>query len=123
VFALSGELGAGKTQFSKGIGEFLKVEDVVNSPTYTIINEYKYSEGNEERVLAHMDTWRITDLNEFRRSGLQEYLENFGIIVIEWADKYFNEIEKMVKQNGGEVVKINFEYLSPTERKISVYES
>src|SRR5690606_3739020 len=40
VFALSGELGAGKTQFTKGVGNLLKVEDIVNSPTYTIINEY-----------------------------------------------------------------------------------
>lgn len=123
VFALSGELGAGKTQFSKGIGEYLKVEDVVNSPTYTIINEYKYSEGGNERILAHMDTWRITDLEEFRRSGLDEYLEKSDIVIIEWADKFYNEIEKLVKENGGVVVKVNFAYLSQNSRKISVYES
>ncbi|HVX92841.1 MAG TPA: L-threonylcarbamoyladenylate synthase [Candidatus Dojkabacteria bacterium] len=123
VFALSGELGAGKTQFSKGVGEYLKVEDIVNSPTYTIINEYKYNDNGIDRVLVHMDTWRISDVKEFNRSGLQEYLEKSDIILIEWADKYFNDLEQMVKSIGGKIVKINFEYLSQTERKISVYES
>lgn len=123
VFALSGELGAGKTQFSKGIGEHLKVEDIINSPTYTIINEYKYSDSGNERILAHMDTWRITDAQEFNRSGLSEYLEKSDVVIIEWADKFYNEIEKLVRETGGRVVKVNFEYLSQTERKISVYES
>ncbi len=123
VFALSGELGAGKTQFTKGIGEHLSVEDMVNSPTYTIINEYRYNDGENERTLAHMDTWRIADVEEFKRSGLKEYLESSDIVVIEWADKFFHEIEEIVKEFGGVLVKINFKYLSETEREISVYES
>ncbi|MCK9415741.1 L-threonylcarbamoyladenylate synthase, partial [Candidatus Dojkabacteria bacterium] len=57
VVALSGELGAGKTQFTKGIGRQLGVKEIVNSPTYTIINEYKYN----DKTLAHMDTWRLMD--------------------------------------------------------------
>ncbi len=123
VFALSGELGAGKTQFTKGIGNLLKVEDIVNSPTYTIINEYKYIDGTEARTLAHMDTWRIQDNVEFNRSGLQEYLEKSDIVVIEWADKYYNELEKLVKEYGGRIVKINFKYMSQLSRDISVYET
>ncbi|MBI2356991.1 threonylcarbamoyl-AMP synthase [Candidatus Dojkabacteria bacterium] len=123
VFALSGELGAGKTQFTKGVGNYLKVEDVVNSPTYTIINEYKYTDNGKDRTLAHMDTWRIQDSNEFERSGLQEYLEKSDIVVIEWADKYYNELEKIVKEYGGQIVKVNFKYLSFEEREISVYET
>lgn len=123
VFALSGELGAGKTQFSKGVGEYLQVEDVVNSPTYTIINEYQYLDADTERTLAHMDTWRITDIAEFHRSGLSEYLENSEIIIIEWADKFYHEIEELVKDNGGTIVKVNFKYLSEREREVSIYES
>lgn len=123
VFALSGELGAGKTQFSKGVGEYLQVEDVVNSPTYTIINEYQYADADTKRTLAHMDTWRITDIAEFHRSGLSEYLKNSEIVIIEWADKFYHEIEGLVKDNGGTIVKVNFKYLSEKEREISIYES
>lgn len=122
VFALSGELGAGKTQFTKGIGEYLNVTDIVNSPTYTIINEY-IGENRKNPVLIHMDTWRIQDENEFERSGLQEYLIANEIISIEWADKYFRELEKMVKEMAGKIVKVNFEYLDINRRKISVFES
>jgi L-threonylcarbamoyladenylate synthase len=119
VFALSGELGAGKTQFSKGVGEYLGVEEIVNSPTYTIINEYEY----KDKVLAHMDTWRVTDTNEFNRSGLEEHLQKGNIIVIEWADKFFDNIVKLGKEYNAKVIKIKFEYISLEERKISVYEN
>ncbi len=122
VFALSGELGAGKTQFTKGIGEVLNVVDVVNSPTYTIINEYLYNDGIE-RKMVHMDTWRLADSNEFNNSGLQEYLVNNDIVVIEWADKYYNDLENLVKEIGGKIYKISFEYLDINTRKIKVYES
>lgn len=121
VFALSGELGAGKTQFTKGIGLYLGVMDVVNSPTYTIINEYM-SEKESSRALVHMDTWRISDEKEFLRSGLQEYLENNEVIAIEWADKYYRELEQMVKEFGGKIIKVNFKYLDINTREISVYE-
>ena len=120
VFALSGELGAGKTQFVKGIGEYLNVVDVVNSPTYTIINEYNDKENH--LVLVHMDTWRLEGSAEFSRSGLQEYLENSEIVAIEWADKYLKEIEDFVKGFTGKIVKVNFEYININERKITVYE-
>lgn len=123
VFALSGELGAGKTQFAKGIGSYLKVEDTVNSPTYTIINEYQYSDRGNIRKLAHMDTWRLQDENEFARSGLQEYLLESDIVVVEWADKYYTQLESMVKQYGGKLVQINFKYLSQKQRSISIYET
>lgn len=118
IFALSGELGAGKTQFSKGVGKYLGVEEIVNSPTYTIINEYYYS----NKTLAHMDTWRVTDTQEFDRSGLEQHLKKQNIIIIEWADKFFDNIVKLGKEYNTEVIKIKLEYISLEERKISVYE-
>ena len=117
VVALSGELGAGKTQFTKGIGKELGSKDIVNSPTYTIINEYLY-DGN---ILAHMDTWRLNDEEEFNRSGLGEHLEAGRIVVIEWADKFYQEIEGICTKRNIPMYKISFEYISLEERKITIY--
>ena len=117
VVALSGELGAGKTQFTKGIGKELGSKDIVNSPTYTIINEYRY-DGN---TLAHMDTWRLNDAQEFNRSGLGEHLDAGRIVVIEWADKFYQEIESICSKKNIPMYKISFEYISLEKRKIIIY--
>ena len=122
VVALSGELGAGKTQFTKGIGEYLGVKEVINSPTYTIINEYPYTNSEDEkRILAHMDTWRLTDEEELKTSGMIQHLENENILVIEWADKFYQELNEIVKKYNYKMYKVNFKYLSLTEREISIY--
>ena len=117
VVSLSGELGAGKTQFTKGIGKQLGSKDIINSPTYTIINEYIY-DGN---ILAHMDTWRLNDAQEFNRSGLVEHLDEGRIVVIEWADKFYQEIEDICSKRNIPMYKISFEYISLEQRKITIY--
>ena len=121
VVALSGELGAGKTQFTKGIGKALGVDEIVNSPTYTIINEYNYSEENKERVLAHMDTWRLQD-NELEKSGLIENLEKRNTVVIEWADKFYEQISAICDNMNVPIYKVVIRYISIDERGIEIYE-
>jgi L-threonylcarbamoyladenylate synthase len=118
VVALSGELGAGKTQFTKGIGKQLGVEEIVTSPTYTIINEYGYGDGN---TLAHMDTWRLMD-DELEKSGLIEHLESHNIVVIEWADKFYQEIRALCDNMNIDVYNIKFNYISLEKREITIYE-
>jgi L-threonylcarbamoyladenylate synthase len=118
VVALSGELGAGKTQFTKGIGKQLGVKEIVTSPTYTIINEYEY--GNS-KTLAHMDTWRLMD-DELERSGLLEHLENKDIVVIEWADKFYQEISALCDNMNIPIYNIKFNYISLEKREITIYE-
>ncbi len=120
VVALSGELGAGKTQFAKGIGQALGVKEVVNSPTYTIINEYKYEEESEEKTLAHMDTWRLED-SELEKSGLIENLEQKNIVVIEWADKFYQEIAALCDNMNIPIYKVVIKYISLEERNIEIY--
>jgi L-threonylcarbamoyladenylate synthase len=118
VVALSGELGAGKTQFTKGIGKQLGVKEIVTSPTYTIINEYEYGKGN---TLAHMDTWRLMD-DELEKSGLIEHLEAHNIVVIEWADKFYQEIHALCDNMNIQIYNIKFNYISLEEREITIYE-
>lgn len=78
VIALEGDLGAGKTTFTKGIADGLGVKRNVNSPTFTIIKEYMGS-----LPLYHMDVYRLKDSEE--DLGFDEYFEGDGVTVIEWA--------------------------------------
>lgn len=76
---LEGDLGAGKTTFTKGIGEGLNVGRIIKSPTYTIVREYP----NGKIPLYHVDLYRLTE-NEVPDLGLDEYFEGDGISVVEW---------------------------------------
>lgn len=121
VVALSGELGAGKTQFAKGIAESFGINEIVNSPTYTIINEYSYEGNGKKRILAHMDTWRLEE-SELEKSGLIEYLGNGDIVLIEWADKFFQEISALCDNMNLPIFKVVIKYISLEERSIEIYE-
>jgi len=117
VVALSGELGSGKTQFTKGVGKELGCKEIINSPTYTIINEYSY----DGSILAHMDTWRLTEEEDLKRSGLIEHLDEGRVVVIEWADKFYQELESICSKRNIPMYKVTFEYISLEERKITIY--
>jgi len=121
VIALSGELGAGKTQFAKGVGEQLGVKEIVNSPTYTIINEYPYMFNKRKSILAHMDTWRLEG-EELEKSGLIQHLEKGNIVIIEWADKFYQEISALCDNMNIPMYKIVIKYMSLERRNIEVYE-
>ena len=82
VITLDGDLGAGKTVFTKGFAKGLGIEELVTSPTFTILQEY---EGGR-LPLYHFDTYRIEDPDEMIETGFGEYLSGNGICVIEWAD-------------------------------------
>ena len=82
VLALSGELGAGKTQLAKGVAEGLGVTSVVNSPTFVLMNEH---EGRLR--MHHIDAYRLADPEEAVDAGLLDDREAAGLTVIEWADR------------------------------------
>jgi tRNA threonylcarbamoyladenosine biosynthesis protein TsaE len=84
VFALNGEMGAGKTTFVSVIAKVLGIEDAVASPTYTIINEYLLPNGES---VFHMDLYRLNDLEEAVQAGVEEALNSGNLCFVEWPEK------------------------------------
>lgn len=85
VFAIHGNMGAGKTTFIKAICEELGVEDVINSPTFAIINEYRSSTTGE--LIYHFDFYRINKLSEAEDIGTEDYFYSGALCFIEWPEK------------------------------------
>lgn len=82
VFCLVGDLGVGKTLFSQGFAKGIGVEESVNSPTFTIVQEYR--EGR--MPLYHFDVYRIEEPDEMEEIGYTEMIYGDGVCLIEWAD-------------------------------------
>ncbi|MFA6570837.1 MAG: tRNA (adenosine(37)-N6)-threonylcarbamoyltransferase complex ATPase subunit type 1 TsaE [Bacteroidota bacterium] len=87
IVALSGDLGTGKTEFIKGICNFFKVEEIVNSPTFTIINQYNGRKKGVDIPIMHIDLYRIKSNKELINIGLNEQMHSDTMIkLIEWAE-------------------------------------
>ena len=84
VFAFDGKMGAGKTTFIKAICEELGVTDVINSPTFAIVNEYRSDETGE--LIYHFDFYRIKKLDEVYDMGYEDYFYSGALCFIEWPE-------------------------------------
>lgn len=83
IICLEGDLGVGKTVFTKGFAEGLDIEDNIDSPTFTIVQEYL-----EGRLpLYHFDVYRIGDISEMDEIGYEDYFFGEGVCLIEWASR------------------------------------
>ncbi|WP_334292614.1 tRNA (adenosine(37)-N6)-threonylcarbamoyltransferase complex ATPase subunit type 1 TsaE [Cellulosilyticum sp. I15G10I2] len=90
VYCLIGDLGVGKTVFSKGFAKGLGIEEHITSPTFTIIQEY---EGN--MPLYHFDMYRIEDIDELEMIGYEDYFFGQGVCLVEWA----NNVKEVIPKN------------------------
>lgn len=82
VYTLTGDLGAGKTVFSKGLAAGLGIRDIVSSPTFTILQIYE-----EGRLpFYHFDVYRIGDISEMEEIGYEDFFYGEGVCLIEWAE-------------------------------------
>ena len=92
IYCLEGELGTGKTVFAKGFAKGLGIEEIVDSPTFTIVKEYR---GREK--LYHFDVYRIEDIEELQEIGFSEMISGDAICLIEWASQIEEEIPENAK--------------------------
>lgn len=100
VFAFYGKMGAGKTTFIKAVCEELGVSDVVNSPTFSIVNEYR--SDNTGELIYHFDFYRIQKIDEVYDMGYEDYFYSGALCFIEWPEL----IEDLLP---GDVVKVTIE--------------
>lgn len=91
IYCLSGDLGVGKTVFTQGFAKGLGINDAVNSPTFTIIQQYE--EGR--MPFYHFDVYRIADIEEMEEIGYEDYFFGEGVCLIEWAEL----IEELLPKN------------------------
>lgn len=79
---LTGDLGVGKTVLTQGIAKGLDIKEYVNSPTFTIVQEYE----SGRMPLYHLDVYRIGDIEEMEEIGYEDYFYGEGLCIVEWAD-------------------------------------
>lgn len=108
IIAFSGSLAAGKTTFTKGLAEALEIDEIITSPTFTIISEYQ-----GKMPLYHIDAYRLSGGNDFYNLGIDEILFGNGITVIEWSEIVQSEIPE-------NAIKINIEIIDNEKRKITI---
>lgn len=109
VIALSGELGAGKTQFVKGLARGLGISSRVHSPTFAIAAEY----GDGRLTLFHLDLYRLETPGQILGAGFEEFLQPDGVAVIEWAERALG-----LSPSVSGWKKVQIEILNETDRKI-----
>lgn len=99
VIALEGDLGTGKTTLTKSIARGLGIDDVITSPTFNIVKEYR----SGRLPLFHFDVYRIGDVDEMYEIGYEEYFYGDGVCIVEWADL----IEDLIPDDA---IRIQIEY-------------
>lgn len=111
VFAFYGKMGAGKTTFIKALCEELGVSDVVTSPTFAVINEYRSDVAGE--LIYHFDFYRIKKLEEVYDMGYEDYFYSGALCFIEWPEL----IEELLP---GNTIKVTIEEVENGERKLQM---
>ena len=110
VYAFNGKMGAGKTTFIKAICESMGVQETVNSPTFSIVNEYEAKNGD---IIYHFDCYRINKIQEALDFGAEEYLNSGNICFIEWS-------ENIAPLLPSSITNVNIEEVTNGNRKVEI---
>lgn len=110
IYAFYGDMGAGKTTFIQALCNTLKVDDVVSSPTFSLVNEYRTIENE---LIYHFDFYRINSINEVYDFGYEEYFNQDCYIFIEWPEK----IEALLPES---TIRIRIDVLPDGGRELKI---
>ena len=108
ILAYEGDLGAGKTAFTRGLARGLGAKDPVTSPTYTIVNEYL----SGRLPLFHFDMYRLASADDLWDIGCDDYLERGGVCAVEWSENVRDAIEQPIR--------IRIEKIGEESRRITI---
>lgn len=115
ILALKGDLGSGKTSFTKGLALGLGIQDEIKSPTFTLMNIYK---ATGSLKMVHIDTYRLENEKQLLEIGVEDYLGSKNtVVVIEWPEKISNLLKNK------KVTEINFRHLPDNTREIFLSEN
>jgi tRNA threonylcarbamoyladenosine biosynthesis protein TsaE len=113
VFLFYGDMGAGKTTLIEALCLAKGVKERMGSPTFSIINQYAYSEGGQEKIIYHIDLYRLKDEEEIIQAGVEDCVYSGAICMVEWPQK----APGLFDDN---VAKVYIEPLSETQRRIKM---
>jgi tRNA threonylcarbamoyladenosine biosynthesis protein TsaE len=113
VFAFHGQMGAGKTTIISALCHAKGTRDVTASPTFSIINEYDYTENGEAKKIFHIDLYRLKDEEEVMQAGVEDCVYSGNICMVEWPEK----APELFDEN---TVHVFIEAVTETERSIEI---
>jgi tRNA threonylcarbamoyladenosine biosynthesis protein TsaE len=113
VFAFHGPMASGKTTIITALCRYLGVQDVVGSPTYSIINEYSYFQNGTSHILYHMDLYRLENEAEVIQAGVEDCLSSGEVCMVEWPDRSPGLFD-------GSTVHIHISILNDSERCVEI---
>jgi len=117
IVLLAGDLGAGKTAFTKGVASGLGVQEDITSPTFSLMNMYNVAQKQEQDIhtLVHIDTYRIKKEQELVQIGAEDYVGQESVVtLIEWPERAPGLLE------GRKTIKVSLDHQSENERTISI---
>jgi len=113
LFAFHGEMGSGKTTLITVLCKAKGVEELISSPTYSIINEYRFYENKTEKKIYHLDLYRLNSMEEIIQAGVEDCIYSGDICFIEWPEK----IPEFLNEN---TVKVFIEIMGDTSRQVKI---
>ena len=113
LFAFHGEMGSGKTTLITVLCKAKGVEELISSPTYSIINEYRFYENKTEKKIYHLDLYRLNSMEEIIQAGVEDCIYSGDICFIEWPEK----IPEFLNEN---TVQVFIEIMGDTSRQVKI---
>ena len=113
LFAFHGAMGAGKTTIITALCKKKGVKDVISSPTFSIINEYRYLENGTEKKIYHLDLYRLNSMEEIIQAGVEDCIYSGEICFVEWPEK----APEFLNEN---TVSVYIEMLDTTTRQVKI---